>query len=214
MLKLYCADVTLAPVSGKGFVLSEYRLRKLERAPSDEIRSRCIGTELLLNYAARAVLPDCTMPLDICCRKGGKPYLRSGELFFSLSHSGKYALCAVSDSEIGADIQKPAKYNKALAERFFTVDEQAWLRCSARQDRDFTKLWSQKESFIKATGQGLAQPLCSFSVLTGEGTGDWHFAHKELEEYHVAVCSKERTDAVEVLMVGIGRLTNTDVMSV
>lgn len=48
-----------------------------------------------------------------------KPRFQEGFPEFSLSHSGKYTVCAMSEKAVGADIQeiKPIDY-KAIAERF------------------------------------------------------------------------------------------------
>ena len=36
----------------------------------------------------------------------GKPYFKNLPWYFSMSHSGEYVFCAVSEREVGADIQK------------------------------------------------------------------------------------------------------------
>ena len=201
MLWLYCARVADAPKSCDGIPLSEYRLKKLERISRKEIRSRNIGTELLLNHAVRAHFPEYPLPLDIDCAEGGKPCLRSGSLFFNISHSGELAVCGVSDKELGVDIQTQDKCRTALARRFFQPNEQRAIACADDPDYEFTRLWTLKESFIKATGKGLAQPLNSFSVVSGCGTGEWQFAHTAFNGYHIAVCAEEQIEYLEYEMV-------------
>ena len=88
----------------------------------------------------------------------GKPYFKSPEKpFFSLSHSGSYVLCAMSDCEIGADIQemKAVDFTKA-AEYAFCKEENDWVK----QDRHrFYRIWTGKEAFGKMTGEGLKAGL-------------------------------------------------------
>ena len=51
----------------------------------------------------------------------GKPFVAEREdVFFNISHSGVYVVCAVSDGEIGVDIEKRSKARMEVAGRFFT----------------------------------------------------------------------------------------------
>jgi phosphopantetheinyl transferase len=93
-----------------------------------------------------------------------KPYFIGAfsQLFFSLSHSGGYVLCAVSDREIGADIQRfEAKDWKDLGNRFFLdTERRAWKALPAdRQEAFFYRLWARKEAYGKLTGEGLGGAL-------------------------------------------------------
>lgn len=104
-------------------------------------------------------------PLALTYRYGekGKPYFQEIPLFFSLSHSGEYVLCAVSGREIGADIQKfqPTDVLK-LAKRFYAEPECLALeRCEGMeaQRRLFFELWSRKEALGKLTGEGVTAAL-------------------------------------------------------
>lgn len=198
MLKLYCADISTAPESAADLPLSQYRLAKLERTTMPEARRRSIAAELLLNYSVQMVIPDAAIPLDIACADDGKPYLTGRSLCFNLSHSGEYALCGVSDRDVGADIQENVKCNMALAKRFYTSDEQDALITADDPDYEFTRLWTLKESFIKATGRGIRQSLNSFSVISGVGTEGWHFVHGTVGGYHMAVCTRENIDFFNV----------------
>ena len=88
--------------------------------------------------------------------KYGKPYLEpSAGIWFNLSHSGDFAICAVSDEgELGVDIQKivPARMN--VAKRVFTAEQCAALETVQGTARDelFCELWVLREAAIKARG--------------------------------------------------------------
>lgn len=105
------------------------------------------------------------IPLPLQYRFGphGKPEIVDFPMYFSLSHSGDYVLCAVSDREVGADIQKlqAAGFSK-LASRFFTEAEYQTLeKCvdEAERQKLFFRLWTKKEAYGKLTGQGVAAIL-------------------------------------------------------
>lgn len=76
----------------------------------------------------------------------GKPFFPAcPDIFFSISHSGGYLLCALSDSPVGADIQIKKNISSVLPERVCRPEE---LRVF-----NFFDLWSLKESYIKLIGK-------------------------------------------------------------
>jgi len=106
---------------------------------------------------------------------GGKPELaeqqNARQLRFNVSHSAGLALIAVSaEHRLGIDIEKTRADVDitTLAERFFSTRERAGLRALPDHLRvsGFFACWTRKESFLKATGEGLSFPLADFSVTT------------------------------------------------
>ena len=100
----------------------------------------------------------------------GKPYLPEHPLHFNLAHSGEYVLYAFSttpDLLLGVDIEKIQERDSlAIAERFFSAREFTELTQlpQNQQTQAFFQIWTQKEAFIKAIGQGLSYPLQQFDV--------------------------------------------------
>jgi 4'-phosphopantetheinyl transferase len=105
----------------------------------------------------------------------GKPQLVAEQnpraLQFNVSHSAGMALIAVgSEHRLGVDIEKIRSDvdTHSLAERFFSLRERVGLHALPEQLRvaGFFACWTRKESFLKATGDGLSFPLEGFSVTT------------------------------------------------
>lgn len=103
----------------------------------------------------------------------GKPALAAAHaaerLFFNLSHSHELALYAVThEREIGVDIEwmRPLDDAESIATHFFSAREQAALRSlpAHLKHQGFFNCWTRKEAYIKATGEGLSQPLDAFDV--------------------------------------------------
>lgn len=184
MLYIFYADISRLDVSAS-YPLSEYRLDRISKLRTPGQIRQSIGAEMLLEHAAVELCPELNLPLEIDCGKNRKPFLKSGAFFFSLSHSENYAAAAVSDVEIGLDVQKRTACNIALAQRFFAADELGLLEERGYSDRCFTELWCRKESYIKALGTGLGTGLNSFSVLDMP----WLW-YGEDGIYHFAVCSR------------------------
>lgn len=100
----------------------------------------------------------------------GKPSLTQAGIQFNLSHSGDYLLIASALNEaellLGADIERNRANTDidAIYRHYFSAPEQQYLeRLAADAKRDgFFDLWALKESYIKATGKGLAEGLKTF----------------------------------------------------
>ena len=130
----------------------------------------------------------------------GKPYFKECGLQFNVSHSGDYLAMAVSELPVGIDIQKTRTIRETTVKRVVQLQEkellgQAW-------EKDFLRLWTLKESFVKAEGKGLRIPMkdyyfekendCYFVNYGGQRSA-WTFNIEEtlIESYFVSVCGLE-----------------------
>lgn len=84
----------------------------------------------------------------------GKPYLSNGIVYFNVSYSNKYVVCAIGDTNVGIDIQKIEKFNKNNAEYIFEKDIVNLIESSENPDLEYTKQWAKLESFLKYKGTG------------------------------------------------------------
>lgn len=94
---------------------------------------------------------------EIIKNEQGAPELKNQkEVFCSISHSGEYVACAISEKKIGIDIQemKEGKRTK-ISERFFHEKEQKLCELDYSLEL-FYKIWTSKESYVKMNSCGLA----------------------------------------------------------
>ena len=77
-----------------------------------------------------------------------KPALINDELYFNISHSDEYIAVAISDCEVGIDIEKNSKMEKKTFDILKICNEN-----DKKEIEDYksskTKLWVWKEAFIK-----------------------------------------------------------------
>lgn len=189
MLKIYYADISSVNDNAEYKNLSAYRQHKLSSLKQRESRQQGIGAELLLNIAVQENFPDAMLPLSINVNEYGKPCCTEPALNFSLSHSDRFAACALSDREIGLDIQKKTVYNVHLANRMFTSPEREYILRASDTDAAFTRIWCMKESYIKAIGTGLQAPMNSFSVLPNGALGQYRIWETVIGDFNFALCS-------------------------
>jgi len=109
----------------------------------------------------------------------GKPSLAQGfaetKLQFNLSHSQGLALYGVTcDRILGIDLEqiRPVPQSEQIARRFFSPQEADVLLAlpSYLKDEAFLRYWTCKEAYLKASGEGLAQPMneVEVSLISGE----------------------------------------------
>lgn len=105
----------------------------------------------------------------------GKPALASpaSTLHFNLSHSGGIAAAAfATGGELGIDVERvDRKVDLTVADSYFSPYEIERLHALPAADHPsaFFRIWTRKEAFVKAQGQGLSLPLHGFDVTVDTG---------------------------------------------
>lgn len=91
----------------------------------------------------------------------GKPLLKDyPHINFNLSHCDYAALCVVSDEPVGCDVETvPSHLDIDLCRQCHNEKEIGHILRSDNPPLAFTTLWTQKEAFLKLTGQGLIDNL-------------------------------------------------------
>ena len=147
-----------------------------------------------------------------------KPFLENSKIHFNLSHSGDWCCIAVSlIKDIGIDIEKVREIEDVskIAERYFALNEFEHIKNFEGTDQinEFFRIWTLKEAFIKAVGEGLSFPLKNFSVISDKNESpvlnlfenkdevkDWKLCNLECEEedYYssIALKSEKKIDLI------------------
>ena len=215
---LYAASVT--PLADPDLYAAAYRAasegrrQKTDRCRRAADRHLSLGAELLLQYALKAA-GEPSAP-EYAADENGKPYLPGGGRHFNLSHSGTYALCALSGREVGCDIEAVAETDALeIAGRFFCPEEAADIAAAAsREDRlvRFYRYWTLKESYLKATGPGMTLPLDRFRVELAAGPSvirdgrraPYTFLESaDIPGYRIALCAEEDCRDTRLTLVDI-----------
>lgn len=147
----------------------------------------------LLSRAVQTVWGEETLP-EIEKTADGKPrFSERPNWHFNLSHSGEFVLCALSDSPVGVDIELVRPRKEGLPEYVLRGEDYERFRRLGGDWSAFYTLWTERESIVKYTGEGLkawrravVPSGCVISHLSGE---DWRGA----------VCAYEKCGAPEYL---------------
>ncbi|MDR2549252.1 MAG: 4'-phosphopantetheinyl transferase superfamily protein [Desulfobulbus sp.] len=153
--------------------LSADEWQRAARFRFDRDRHRFILVRSVLRRLLAHCLDISPGKMRLTCNAWGKPLLcgmQDGEgLAFNVSHTQGLACIALAlGCRIGVDVERirPVCEYAEIAQSFFTARESAAIEScvTAEQQAFFFSLWSRKEAFLKATGQGLSRSLASFDV--------------------------------------------------
>ena len=119
----------------------------------------------------------------------------SKALNFNLSHSGNTLCCAVSPShQLGIDIESPPKRYRSLqgiADNYFSAKQAKDLSLLPvpQQEKAFYRLWTLKESLIKANKSSIAEMgmAMEFTPLTSPHQSTWHSYFFTLNDCYCAL---------------------------
>ncbi len=131
--------------------------------------------------------------IEFCISEKGKPFAKEVNAYFNISHSGDLVVCAVSDKEIGIDIEQIRPFNFRAAEKFTCPDELEYIRS---EENGFFNIWTLKEAYFKCIGTGLGADIKNVSFkISGESIvcSENGFACSFLkidDKYICSVCEK------------------------
>lgn len=132
-------------------------------------RCRAVLRLVLARYLERAAA-------DIAFTYGafGKPGLAGYSVHFNLSHCSHLALLAVSTAPLGVDIEaqrRPGVDIDSLLDWVCHPEEKRRLLSLGETERGtaFYRLWTQKEAYCKALGDGLQKSLTAIRLVPWAG---------------------------------------------
>lgn len=115
----------------------------------------------------------------------GKPYFKYiPDLFFSISHTDGLTVIALSDCEVGIDVERLKKADLRVTRRFLKEEIDYITECDS--DWRFFEVWTKKEAYLKCKGTGLSGGLKSVNVLK---LPIQTFAY---EDYLISICTETK----------------------
>jgi 4'-phosphopantetheinyl transferase len=149
------------------FIRREKKI-KIQKLNHEKDKIRTLIGEVLIRNIIKENLAIRNSNINFEINRYGKPFLKDNPNFnFNISHAEDYVVCAIDHKPIGIDIEKirPIEY-KSIANNFFTSKELNFIMEENlnNQLNKFYEIWTLKESYAKACGQGLYMSLKAFSM--------------------------------------------------
>ena len=212
MLKIYITNLDKLNdeyIKNNGYILSAYWIESINSVNAIKRKKEKIAGAVLC-YKALLDLGIDEQSVSYKTSPNGKPIFDNlDNLYFNISHSDNAAILAISNQNVGIDIQKVNSNTKNIANRFFTRDENVYLSSLDNDLKNdaFFRIWTIKESYIKFSGNGLRTPLDSFNVILNDNQA--YIENKKLciqeynllPEYKVSVCLKEPENDTEIYFI-------------
>lgn len=175
---LWCArlDVATEVVEELYSFLSPHEKVRADRFHFARDRSRFVVSRGALRELLGGYLKIAPASVELANDEKRKPFVQAGPhlssqapVRFNASHSESLAVFAFSrELELGVDIEYIHRDIDfaAISERHFAPEERVELNQLASDARReaFFRVWTRKEAYLKATGDGLRTSLGSFTV--------------------------------------------------
>lgn len=146
-----------------------------------------------LYYYLQKKLKEKNISLSFALNSFGKIYLNEISVYISLTHSKGYFAFAISDEEVGLDIEKIRN----------NVNERISYRISKEKIKkdEIIKIWTVKESYLKYLGVGITTDLKNVvfdeeSVSLNSLMVAKYQNFKIDEIYELTVCSKNKQKVI------------------
>lgn len=138
----------------------------------EEKRSKLVNIKNR-EYQLQTILAEVLLRVILCTHFGftnenivlerdanGKPYLKNELVHFNISHSESLVAVAVSDRDVGVDLEKIRDVNVKLVDRYFTKKEREYISVNLPDwQTRFFEVWTKKEAILKMSGVGLRVKL-------------------------------------------------------
>ncbi|MBR5089800.1 MAG: 4'-phosphopantetheinyl transferase superfamily protein [Ruminiclostridium sp.] len=166
------------------------RFDKANAYKQEKDRLLCLGGAILM-----ADIVGITNESEICFNSNGKPFAH-GFPEFNISHSGDVCALVTGDKPVGIDIEKIDCKNLTIAEQVFSDKEFEWM--SSDPVVRFHRLWTLKESLLKAVGTGLVDNMKSVEIIPFIAGAPvtysktvWYASEARYKDCIISICSSE-----------------------
>lgn len=130
--------------------------------------------KLLLLEGLKGYGYRCDCLNHILSDENGRPFL-DDRVDFNISHSDEFTVCTLSDrGRVGIDIERIKEVDLSDFKNYLTPRERNIIAQSGDQYRDFYKIWTIKESVLKADGRGLSASLLDVEIEDKSAVWDGH----------------------------------------
>ncbi|MBR8832432.1 MAG: 4'-phosphopantetheinyl transferase superfamily protein [Chlorogloea purpurea SAG 13.99] len=193
-------DVSPGEVEALGQILSTDEWERADRFKFPRHKRRFIVARGRLRQILARYLHLAPQDIVFTYSQEGKPALEWSDLCFNLSHTGDLAIYGISwHGAIGIDLEfiRPVGSLLSLTKKYFCESEQKIIERSENQTQTFFRIWTAKEAYLKATGEGIAGGLQQIEIslepsLQGSVKG-WILRELPLEpDYVCTLCYRSQ----------------------
>jgi 4'-phosphopantetheinyl transferase len=162
-IRTFTADDYLAAYQN----LDETKRARVDRTRQRKDRLRTVLADALARRMLAEAMGCTPEAVRFCYAENGKPSVIGGEYSFSITHSDDLVAVAVHEGPVGIDVEHIREVSPRLARRYCCDEENFYIFGHEAKDTDFEhmastdirmrffEVWTAKEAFVKASGEGL-----------------------------------------------------------
>lgn len=159
-------------------LVSRKRKQKAEKYRNDIDIRNSLAVELMLRQGLKKDFGISGYEIN----DDAKPYLVDSDICFNMSHCGKGSVVAISNKQVGVDIEEIKSVKQAVKDKICNKKE--LVKC--KTDLDFIKIWTNKEAYTKLNGTGIGE----LENIDTTELSDCSFFIED-DEYVLCLCQKE-----------------------
>lgn len=189
MIEIYYGENTTIDVEKKEAELVDFFKEKINKFTNIEEKNIRIN----LYYYLQKKLKEKNTELSFTLNSFGKIYLNDSLIYISLTHSKGCFAFAISNEEIGIDMEKIRNnINERIIDRISNE--------KIKKDQ-IIKIWTIKESYLKYLGIGITTDLKKVICNEEDVSLNYSMVAKYLnfnieETYELTVCSKNKQEVI------------------
>lgn len=147
--------------------VSSNRKNKIVRYKFEVDRKLSLYGALLVRMGIARITNCSHANLRFETNKNGKAFLVGNDsLFFNLSHTRNALICAFSQFQIGADVEKIVDPYYSIMNSCFHPDEiDSVHQCIYDKKEKFFEIWTRKEAYTKYNGIGICQDMTKINTF-------------------------------------------------
>lgn len=162
---------------------SEYRLNKIKTLTNKIQINRNIQTEYAIKLSLSHFLNCDITEISFKVNEFGKPILEHNDLYLNVTNSNDHLFIAISNNNIGIDLEKIDDKHKKISNKIFKVKKEY-------STKEVIKAFTLKESYIKYYGKSILYDLKSIEIednfITGP-LGKLKYVSIQLNEYILSI---------------------------
>ena len=177
----------------KIYFLKKDRISKYKQ--KEKFASSVIG-EIILSELLKENYNINYCDVTIAINNYGKPFIKEYPIFHNISHSHNYVITAISNKEIGIDIEKIRTTSLNCIKYFATYKEQLYILSSNENlEKRIFEIYSLKEAYFKMKGTNLdeiknVEFTIANNIVICSDKNVSAYLKNDIEDYIIAICEK------------------------
>jgi len=166
LLKMKINDLNDLELKKCFLIIKPFKQEKIKRLATESLKKESIVGEYLLIKGLKEYFDIDYKEIEIVKNDNGKPFIKDKNIYFSISHSYGLIVCAISNKNIGIDVEKIKPISLKTIDMFASIHEKNYITKTYKniEERFFT-IYTLKEAYVKMYGFDLKMIKdCEFEI--------------------------------------------------